>query len=347
MLTCLLAQITQAASVASARKVSGEVSYRGGAQSPYAPLTAGTPLSEGGRVRTGSNGWIELALADGSTITLANNGDLELTKLNLGAGKREGVLSLAQGKLRANVVKLAGKQADYKIKSGTAVAGIKGTSFLMMSEGPANVFFGNEGVVAVNGNGKEERLMTAGTMTQTTRGYVPLEPLTVEPGTPLAEAMATFNAITGSTPPADWLAGNALPSIVARWNVNYGHYLADRGSYQEALRVFQIAIDLTQVAEIRADAWLERGTVQGRFLDNPRAALAEYLLVLEEYPHLPQAENALFSAGQTLYELKLYEQAGSRLRQYLAIYPNGRYRGTVEVLLNAIDKPAGPGNKAR
>jgi len=337
ILFCLLVHPALAAGVATARKLSGTVTCRSGVQTNYLPLVIGAALVEGNWVRTGRDGWLELALADGSTITLANNSELELTRLKMGTDKREGLLSLAQGKLRANVVKLAGRQADIKIKSGTAVAGVKGTSFMMMTEGPANVFFGNEGLVSIKGRGSEDKLMTAGTMTQTTRGYDPQEPIKVEPGSPLADAMTTFNAITGETPPADWLAGDALPSIIARWNINYSHYLTDRGSYLEALRILQIAIDLVQAADIRADAWLERGTIQGRFLDNPRAALAEFLLVLEEYPTLPQSELALFSVSQTLYELKLFDQAASRLRQYLVIYPNGRYRSTTETLLNSIN----------
>jgi tetratricopeptide (TPR) repeat protein len=334
---CCIAHTALAAGVATARKLSGDVTSRAGGQTAYGALSAGKELAEGSWVRTGKNGWVELVLADGSTITLANNGELELTRMKIGKDRREGVLNLAQGKLRASVVKLAGKQADIKVKSGTAVAGVKGTEFLMMTAGPANVFFGNDGSVTVSGSGTEEKLLRAGTMTQTTRGYEPEEPYIVEPGSPLSDAQATFNAITGQNPPAEWLAGDALPAIIARWNVNYAHYLTDRGSYQEALRVLQIAIDLTQIAEIRADALLERGTIQGRFLNNPRLALVEFLLVLEEYPQAPQAQIALFSAGQALYELKLYDQAASRLRQYLATYPSGRYRGTVEILLNAIE----------
>ena len=342
-LLLVTAAIATAGTICTARKISGEVQYRSSSKETYGALAAGTRLAEGAWVRTGRSGWVELQLADGSTVTLANATELELARFVMGKGKKEGLLNLAQGKLRASVVKLAGQQADFKVKSGTAVAGVKGTEFLMLNVGPANVFFGNEGTVAVRGTGKEAKLLEARTMTQTTRGYEPVDPVKVEPGTPLADAQSTFNAVTGSTPPAEWVAGDNLPAIIARWNVNYGHYLADRGDYQQALQVFQIAIDLTQVAEIRADAWLERGTVHGRFLNNPRAALAEYLLVLEEYPGLPQAETALYCAGQTLYELQLYDQAGARLRQYLAIYPTGRFRGNVETLLNAIDRQYNPG----
>jgi Tfp pilus assembly protein PilF len=336
-----------AAAMATATKASGTVQFRLKTTGSYQTLKNGQALSPGTWVKTGRDGWLELTLTDASRFILANETEMELTSYTISKNKRQGAFSLARGKIRASVVKLAGKQTDIKVRSGTAVAGVKGTSFLMLTEGPANVFFGNEGLVSVRGNGKEEKLMTAGTMTQTTRGYEPQEALKVDPGSPLADAMSTFNTITGETPPADWKAGDSLSAIIARWNVNYGHYLADRGSYHEALRILQIAIDLTQSAEIRADAWLERGTVQGRFLDNPRAALAEYLLVLEEYPRLPQAEIALFSIGQTLYELKLYDQAAARLNQYLTTYPGGRYRGTAETLLKIIDDQTKAGGGAK
>ena len=319
-----------------ARKVNGEVSYRTPPQSKYSALVTGSTLQEGDSVRTGKNGWAELLLSDGSTITLANNSELKLTLLKMGNEKREGLFNFTQGKVRASVVKLAGKQADFKIKSGTAVAGVKGTEFLMMSAGQANVFFGNEGSVAVSGTGKEQKQMNADTMTQTTRGYEPLDPVNVEPGSPLAEARSTFNTITGATPPTEWMTGDALPEIIGRWNINYSHYLTDRGNYQDALRVLQIAVDLAQSAEIRADALLERGTILGRFLNKPEAALSEFLQVLNEYSRLPQGEIALFNSGHTLYELKRYDQAAERLRQYLATYPSGRYRNTVEVLLKSI-----------
>ena len=325
-----------AGGIASARKVSGDVRFRPDSRTPYGVLTGGTTLPAGASVRTGRNGWVELRLDDGSTVTLANDTELELTSLTMGKGKKEGLLNLAQGKLRASVVKLAGQQADIRVRSRTAVAGVRGTEFLMLNVGPANVFFGNEGSVAVSGETPDAKFLGAGTMTQTTRGYVPLEPVDVEPGSPLADARATFNAVTGPAPPAEWVAGDNLPSIIARWDINYGHYLADRGDYEEALHVFQAAIDLTQTPEIRADAWLERGTVHGRFLNNPRAALAEYLLVLEEYPKLPQAETALYCVGQTLFDLQLFDQARLRLRQYLTTYPAGRFRGTVETLLYQI-----------
>jgi len=340
---CLLAGLLlipawlHAAQVGSITGLSGKVQGRAKEGLAYTTLAKGAVINEGAWIKTGDKGWVELTLADKSTFVLSNNTEFQVTSFLLGKQKREGVFTLAQGKLRASVVKFGGRQSGMSVKSGTAVAGIKGTEFLMLSQGQANVFFGNEGKVGVSGELQgQQQLLTPDTMTQNTRGVTPLEPLKVEPGTPLAEAKDVFEKITAAVPPAAWTDSGKIADIVARWNINYGHYLADSGKYQEALHVFQIALDLTKVAEVRADAHLERGAVYARFLANPELALAAYLLVLEEYPKLTQAETALFNAAQTLVELGFAEQAKLRFEQYLQQYPQGRHRSNAETLLQNL-----------
>lgn len=340
LLCLLLVPVSlQAAQVGSITGLSGQVQGRAKQGLAYVTLVKGAAINEGAWIKTGDNGWVELTLADKSTFTLSNNTEFQVTSFLLGRQKREGMFNLAQGKLRASVVKFGGRQSGMTVKSGTAVAGIKGTEFLMLSQGQANVFFGNEGKVGVAGDAQgQQQLVTAGTMTQNTRGITPLEPLKVEPGTPLAEARNVFAQVTAAAPPAAWTDSGKIADIVARWNINYGHYLADSGKYQEALHVFQIALDLTKVAEVRSDAHLERGAVYARFLSNPELALAAYLLVLEEYPTLPQAETALFNAAQTLAELGFAEQAKLRFEQYLREYPQGKHRSNAETLLQSLGK---------
>ncbi len=333
----LVPNLLFAAVVGTVSKTSGEVLFRVGDNIKYVNLKNGQSLEEGNWVKTGKKGWIELSLADGSKFTIANNSELELTSFMVGKDKKEGSFTLTQGKLRASVVKLGGQQTDIKVRSRTAVAGIRGTEFLMMAEGPANVFFGNEGIVKVSGSGEDVTPpLLPGTMTQNTRGYSPLEPVKVEPGSPLADAKKAFEGVTSAVPPAEWLASDNLSSIIARWNINYGHYLADSGKHEAALQVFQIALDLTKDPEIRSDSHLERGSVYSRFLSNSEAALAEYLLVLEEYPALKQAETALAFTGQTLFELGFKEEAKARFKEYLKKYPEGKQRGNVETMLNLL-----------
>ncbi len=326
-----------AAPVGKISKFNGAVQYRVKNNISYSPVKSTIEISEGYWIKTGVDGWLELTLADNSKFTMANNSEMEITSFMFSKKKREGSFNLTQGKLRASVVKFSG-QSNLTVKSGTAVAGVKGTEFLMLSEGPANVFFGNEGAVSVSGQGKEAQTLTANAMTQNTRGYTPIEPVKVQPGTPLADAKTAFDKATAAVPPAEWMDSNNLPNIVARWNVNYGRGLADSGKYETALQIFQIALDLTKLDDIRVDARLERGAVYSRFLDNKESAMAEYLLVLEEYPKAVRAETALFSVGEILYTMNFKDQAKIRFQQYLKEYPQGKHKNNVETLLNLLDK---------
>lgn len=337
-LMLLIPAMASAATVGNVTKAKGAVLYRSGASS-YKALASGQGVNEGDWIKTGKDGWIELTLSDNSRFTIANNSELEVQSFMVSKTKKTGSFGLTQGKLRASVMKLAGQQTDIKVKSTTAVAGVKGTEFLMMSQGPANIFFGNEGTVSVSGTtGDGSVPLPADTMTQTTRGARPAAAVGIDQGSPLAKAKADFEAVTGQLPPAEWSDADNLPNIIARWDVNHGHYLADSGKHEEALQVFQIALDLTNLPELRADARLERGGVYGRFLAHPEAALAEYLLVLEEYPKIPQKETALYNVGQTLYEMGKIDLAKSRFRQYLSEYPEGRFRGSVETLLQVLER---------
>lgn len=341
LLVLLLAPVVVVAGqVGKITGLKGTAQIRAKNNIPYGILKKGDAVSEGNWIKTGADGWVELTLNDKSTFTLANTTEFEVTRfLYNGKKQREGIFTMTQGKLRASVVKLGGKQSGMTVKSGTAVAGIKGTEFLMLSQGPANVFFGNEGRVTVSGDALgPQQPLTASTMTQNTRGMTPVEPLKVQAGTPVAEARDIFGVVTAAAPPAEWTDSGRIADIIARWNINHGHYLADSGKYNDALQVFQIALDLTHISEIRADAYMERGAVYARFLNNPELALAEYLLVLEEYPKLPKAETALLNVGQTLAELGFTDQARVRFNQYLKEYPAGKHRGNVETLLQSLGK---------
>ncbi len=324
--------------IGTVTKFSGDVYFRVKDNTAYQPITTSTTLSDGGWVKTGTNGWLELHLIDKSTFTIANNSELELVRLQLNKTTRDGLFTLTHGKLRASVVQSPGLTSSLKIKNKSVVAGVKGTEFLMLSEGPANVFFGNEGRVAIHGHDDNEKMLLPQYMTQATRGYPPIDPIAVEPGTPIADARNTFEAITRPVPPEEWLTSDNLPSIIARWNISYGHYLADSGKYEQSLQVFQIALDLAKTAEISCDARLERGAVYSRFLGNPEAALSENLLILEEYPAAPQAETALFNTGQILFDLSFTKKAKERFNEYVKKYPRGKHMGTVETLLGILNK---------
>ncbi|MDK9718542.1 MAG: FecR domain-containing protein, partial [Trichlorobacter sp.] len=122
-----------AAPVGKITGLTGQAYMRFKAGVPYTPLAKGTAVATGTWIKTGAKGWVELTLNDKSKFTLANNTEFEVTSFLLTKNKREGTFNLAGGKLRASVVKFGGKQSGMTVKSGTAVAGIKGTEFLMLS----------------------------------------------------------------------------------------------------------------------------------------------------------------------------------------------------------------------
>ncbi|MCX7724666.1 MAG: FecR domain-containing protein [Thermodesulfovibrio sp.] len=337
ILSILYLSSTAYGAIGEIEKVDGTVLYRENKATTYKKAKAGLTINADYWIKTEPKSWTVIKLIDGSKFTLSDNTELEISEYLLEKGKKNGVFYVTQGKLRATVVKLTGQATNYKVKTPTAVAGIKGTEFLMLSKGLANVFFGNENSVYIAGDDTEEKILVPDTMIQNTRGLKPTEPVKVESGTLLDDAKKALSMLTAATPPKEWEISGALPDIIARWNINYGHYLADAGRYEEALYVFQIALDLSDKPEIRADARLERGTVYSRFLRNSEAALAEYLLILEEYPDIPQREIALYLTGMTLYELGLKTQAKERLYQYKKIYPEGKYITNVETILKLLE----------
>ncbi len=354
LLLCLLVvlQADAAGYLAVVLKANGEVLVKGSAAKPYRILAQGAELGPGSVVKTGANGWLLLKLSDGSTLGLANNTELELSSLRLAGGKKEGLLSLIGGKIRASIVKMAGQQTDIRIKSRTAIAGVKGTEFLMLNKGPVNVFFGNEGRVTVAGNANGATDLDAGTMTQTTRGHKPIAPVKVEPGSTLQKVQTVFNAATGELPPAAWTESDNLPEIIARWNINYAHYLVDKGEYAQALELLQAAFDLASNDDIRADSLLEQGSVSGRFLHDPAGALDVYTRLLIDYPERPQAEPALYYSAQLRYDRGEFSQAVELLERYLTKYPDGAYRQNAKTLIRRIQQeippePQGGGNVRR
>lgn len=325
------------ASIGEIEKTDGTVLYREKPGIPYKKAKKGLSLEKGYWIKTEPKSWAVLKLSDGSTFTLSENTEFEITEYIIGDGRKDGLFSVTQGKLRATITRFTGQTVNYKVKSPTAVAGIKGTEFMMLTQGEANVFFGNEDVASISGYERGEKPLSPDTMVQNTRGYVPADPVRVEPGTALEKAKKGLSDITGPKPPKDWEISGNLPHIIARWDINYGHYLADSGRYDEALYIFQIALDLSDNPEIRSDARLERGAVYSRFLKNPEAALAEYLLILEEYPQVPQRETALYLTAMTLYELGFKKQARERLFQYKREYPEGKHITNVETLLRLTE----------
>ena len=315
---------------------SGAVFFMAKGGADWATAVKGVEVNAGDKIRTGSDGRALIVFGDGTKIMLGNDSELEISDYMVSAKKRSAVYTLATGKVRAIVTKFAGK-SDIKVRTRTAVAGVRGTDFIVMNQGNANVMFGNEGTVAASAaGGKDSVPLKAGQMTENTSGVTPIKPIAVEPGTPLAEARAQLEAVTDVNAPVEWEVAGKLPAMLARWNINYGHYLADSKRFKDALNIFQIAIDLTEISSVRAEAHLERGTVLSRNLNDPKAALTEYQAVMEKYTVSEFVDNAVYSSGVIYMDMGDKENARKLFTRYLSEYPKGARRGTVEILLKSL-----------
>lgn len=294
---------------------------------PYSkPVTTakeGMELFEKDTIKTGDNGWVALELSDKSRINLGNK-----TQITIYRDKNKLEVQLDKGKLKAKVKKV--KDREVTFKTSTAVAGIRGTEFTLFNENNANILFGKEGVVEVKGVREGKELLSKDEMTETTKGNKPISPQKVEPNTPLEEAEKLLSMVTGDVPPEDFSKAENFSEIIARWNVNFSRYLVDKKEFDEALHVLQVALDISRTPDLRADARLQRGNIYSVFLTDYESALAEYLLNLEEYPNLPQAEISLYQTAILLDELGFKEQALIRFKQYKEKYPQGRYLNNVE-----------------
>lgn len=108
-------------------------------KNPYTPLTTGTTLGEGDRIRTGHNGFVTLELPDGSHVTVSQDGLLDIGTLRrtvlTGAGDR--VLDLQRGEVESQVTHATKKDDRFQIRSPSVVAGVRGTRFKVAYDGDA------------------------------------------------------------------------------------------------------------------------------------------------------------------------------------------------------------------
>ncbi len=106
------------------------------------PLAAGVELFEGDRIRTSADGRAEIALKDGSRLTLTALGNLTVSRYLVSPKeeKREAGFELLSGRLRAFVSRFAAsiEQSVWQVRTPTAVAGVRGTEFFVLVDDGAD-----------------------------------------------------------------------------------------------------------------------------------------------------------------------------------------------------------------
>ncbi|TGL19028.1 lipoprotein LipL45 [Leptospira yanagawae] len=93
----------------------------------------GALLKTGDNVVTGDNGKVDIQFADGSSIRISPKSAIDFAKLSQdNAGTTDTQIALVSGKVFAKVNK-AKKEDNFTVVTPTAIAGVRGTSFIVES----------------------------------------------------------------------------------------------------------------------------------------------------------------------------------------------------------------------
>ena len=132
----------QAPPSAELRRVIGRVEILRKGQSQWIPAVIGARLVEGDDIRAFSGAQAELTLPDTSTVQLAENSRLLMTKLEYDAQQQSRfvLLHLVVGKVRAAIAQTAitlvrARQSNFGISTPTAVAAARGTIVWVYTDG--------------------------------------------------------------------------------------------------------------------------------------------------------------------------------------------------------------------
>jgi hypothetical protein len=145
-----LAEDAEIGRVVNAR---GSVHTFSSAEDPGTPLTRGSGVREGAIVKTGADGSLRLLMNDKSILDLGPGTQITIQKYRVDSTekKRSVGLQLIVGRLWARVTKSFGGGRDFDVRTGTAVAGVRGTELIVSAEED-----GSSEVICVNGKVKVE-----------------------------------------------------------------------------------------------------------------------------------------------------------------------------------------------
>jgi hypothetical protein len=124
---------------AKASSVSGSVTYAAPDAKSFQPLTVGTELAPGTRVKTGRGSEAIIVIVTGAAVKVSENSEMTIESMSIeGAGanpdKRKALLSLKSGTVSALIDPKRSKQTDFKIATPYGTAAARGTFYAVTVE---------------------------------------------------------------------------------------------------------------------------------------------------------------------------------------------------------------------
>jgi FecR protein len=196
MLAILVAAVLTLPAIASAQRVglvsatSGKAEIKVGASGNWKSLSLKGAIYTGATVRTGAKGKLKILFEDDSVLTLGSNSMMEINQFvyNPTAKKRKSSFKLLTGRLRAVVSRFFANRDgdDFHVRTPTAVAGVRGTSFLVnisdTKKTQVFVISGEVSVVNILAEIENEVILSNGLMTDILDGEPPSFPETIPQG---------------------------------------------------------------------------------------------------------------------------------------------------------------------
>ena len=172
------------------------IALQGQVESSNGVLAVGSRVGEGDKLKTGSNGFVSIRLADGSILKVQSKSSIQLEnarQLANTGGVGDTVVKLEQGRVETSVTKQKGSGARYEIRTPTSNMGVRGTVFRVGSDDTGRRALSEvvEGMVDVGSTGQAKILtLPAGFGTVVEAGKPPSAPISLLPAPDLS-AVAT------------------------------------------------------------------------------------------------------------------------------------------------------------
>ena len=96
------------------------------------PLQFRAAIFPNDTVRTAANSKVKILLRDDSIMTLAENSEMQFTEFLLTPQQRRTIVSLTLGKLRVVTTKIFGAGSVTEVRTANTVAGVRGTTFIVV-----------------------------------------------------------------------------------------------------------------------------------------------------------------------------------------------------------------------
>ena len=141
---------------AKVRSVLGDVSLKKKGQGDWSSLRVGAKVQDKDLIQTDMESNVLIAMPEGSTISIEENALVEFTQVLFIKDSQNSEVNIKKGLLRFNAQKQTGKKSQFKFKTGTMTASIRGTDGTVgMTEGGQSFGALNTGEMVMEENGQE------------------------------------------------------------------------------------------------------------------------------------------------------------------------------------------------